>query len=577
MDGLDAAIPSDLRRLLRIAGARFDLVLGTLLMVLSAFGLVAAPWLIGKAVNDLQRGSTESLLEVSLGVAGAGILTALMSGGAMWFLGRYAIVAGMRIRELLHDRLLFASLDLYRTHPTGQLVARATADVEPIKLFLTSAVSVVAQLFGTVAFATVTMFLLDPELALIALAPFPFAILVQLRYASRTRTATAAAEQRRGVVAAQAADNIRGAKLVMSLGREREQRTRFDRAVEALFAGWLHVGRLDAGYGAILAAIPYIGLGLVLAFGGRAVIDGGISLGEFVTFNGYSGMLASAAGQVSYLTYLTASAAGSAGRIVELIEHPHEAEAVADTPEDGREAADLGLRNVSVSHGAEAPLRGVTLDLPRSQTVALVGPTGAGMRTVLEVVNGLVRPDQGDIELDGKTLRAADLALLRRLSAPAGEGRLFAMSIAENIAYGQPDASPAEVEAAARLAHAHEVVLRLPAGYDTQVGEEGGQLSGGERQRIALARALLVGRPILVLDDVTSALDPRAANEVLDGLASDQVSATRLLFTNGAAALALAHRIVVLEGGRVIGVGGHDELLEICAPYRDMVTLWKLT
>jgi ATP-binding cassette, subfamily C, bacterial len=166
VDGLDAAIPADLRRLLRIAGARWDLVLGTLLMVLSAFGLVAAPWLIGKAVNGLQRGSTESLLEVSLGVAGAGILTALMSGGAMWFLGRYAIVAGMRIRELLNDRLLFASLDLYRTHPTGQLVARATADVEPIKLFLTSAVSVVAQLFGTVAFATVTMFLLHPELAL---------------------------------------------------------------------------------------------------------------------------------------------------------------------------------------------------------------------------------------------------------------------------------------------------------------------------------------------------------------------------------------------------------------------------
>jgi ATP-binding cassette, subfamily C, bacterial len=166
VDGLDAAIPAGLRRLLRIAGARWDLVLGTLLMVLSAFGLVAVPWLIGKAVNDLQRGSTESLLEVSLGVAGAGILTALMSGGAMWFLGRYAIVAGMRIRELLNDRLLFASLDLYRTHPTGQLVARATADVEPIKLFLTSAVSVVAQLFGTVAFATVTMFLLHPELAL---------------------------------------------------------------------------------------------------------------------------------------------------------------------------------------------------------------------------------------------------------------------------------------------------------------------------------------------------------------------------------------------------------------------------
>ena len=570
------AIPPDLRRLLRTTGARWDLVLGTLLMALSALGLVASPWLIGKAVNDLQRGSTESLLEVSLGVAGAGILTALMTGGAMWLLGRYAVVAGMRIRELLHDRLLFASLDLYRTHPTGQLVARATADVEPIKLFLTSAVSTVAQLAGTVAFATVTMFLIDVELALIALAPFPFAVVVQLRYSSRTRAATAAAEQRRGTVAAQASDNVRGAKLIMSLGREDEQRGRFDRAVEALFASWLHVGRLDALYGAILAAFPYIGLALVLAFGGRAVIDGRISLGEFVTFNGYGGMLAAAASQVSYLTYLTASAAGSAGRIVELIDHPREIEIADGGPDDGREAADLGLRDVWVSQGAEAPLRGVTLDVPRGETIALVGQTGAGMRTVLDLANGLVRPDEGEIELDGQTLRTAELALLRRLTAPAGVGRLFAMSIAENIAYGRPDASPAEVEAAARLAHADEVVGRLPAGYDTQVGEEGGQLSGGERQRIALARALLVCRPILLLGDVTSALDPHAANEVLDGIAGGEVGATRLLYTNGASALTVADRIVVLEGGRVIGVGAHNELLDTCPAYREMVTLWKL-
>jgi ABC-type multidrug transport system fused ATPase/permease subunit len=573
---LDAAIPSDLRRLLRTAGARLDLLLGVLLMVLSALGLVAAPWLIGKAVNDLQRGSTDSLLEVSLAVAAAGILTALMSGGAMWLLGRYAVAAGMRIRELVNDRLLSASLDLYRTHPTGQLVARATADVEPIKLFLTSAVSVVAQLVGTVAFATVTMFLIDPELAAIALAPFPFAIIVQLRYSSRTRTATADAEQRRGVVAAQAADNIRGAKLVMSLGREAEQKDRFDRAVETLFASWLRVGRLDGVYGAILAVFPYIGLGLVLAFGGRAVLDGRISLGEFVTFNGFGGMLAAAASQVSYLTYLTASAAGSAGRIVELIDHPHESAGVDGEPERQVEGADLRLRDVGVSHGAEAPLRGVNLDVPRGTTLALVGPTGAGMRTVLELVNGLLAPDEGEIELDGRSLGTADLPVLRRLSAPAGQGRLFAMSIAENIAYGRPGASPAEVEAAARLAHAHEAVLKLPAGYDTQVGEEGGQLSGGERQRIALARALLVRRPVLLLDDVTSALDPEAANEVLDGLASGDVSATRLISTNGASALTLADRIVVLEDGRVIGLGSHGELLESCPPYRDMVRLWKL-
>jgi ABC-type multidrug transport system fused ATPase/permease subunit len=573
---VDAAGPSDLLRLLRAAGAGWEVVVGALLMFLSAWGLVAAPWLIGKAVNDLQRGSVDSLVEVSLAVAGAGLLSALMTGGAMWLLGRYAVAAGMRIRELLNDRLLSASLDLFRTHPTGQLVARATADVEPIKLFLTSGLSLVAQLIGTLAFAIAIMFLIDPELAAIALTPFPVAVFVQLRYARRTRAATATAEQRRGEVAAQAADNIRGAKLVMSLGREAEQRNRFDGAVETLFAGWLRVGRLDAVYGAILGALPYVGLGLVLAFGGRAVLDGRISLGEFVTFYAFGGMLAVAASQLGYLTYLTASAAGSANRIVELLDHPDESVGAGRPAERQVELPDLGLRDVWVSHGAEAPLRGMSLDVPHGETVALVGATGAGVGTLLELVNGLVVPDEGEIELDGRSLDRADLSLLRRLSAPAGQGTLFAMSIAENIAYGRPDASPADVEAAARLARAHEVVLRLPAGYDTQVGEEGGQLSGGERQRIGLARALLVRRPILLLDDVTSALDPKAANDVLVGLASARAGATRLLSTTGASALTLADRIVVLDAGRVIGVGTHGELLESCPPYRDMVALWEL-
>jgi ATP-binding cassette subfamily B protein len=572
---LDAVLPASLRRLLKTSGPSWELVGGAVLMFVSALGLVAAPWLIGKAVNDLSRGSTDSLLEVALAVAGAGLLTALTTGAATWLLGRHAVASGLRIRELVHDRLLLASLDLFRAHPTGQLVARATADVEPIKLFLTSGLSVLAQLVGMLAFAITIMFLIDAELAALALAPLPFAILVQLRYANRTQTATAAAEQRRGEVAAQASDNVRGAKLVMSLGREAEQRRRFDLAVEALFAGWLRVGRLDAGYGAILTGLPYVALGLVLANGGRAVLDGRISLGEFVTFYGFVGMLAATAAQVSYITYLTASAAGSADRIVELIDHPHESSGDG-APASDAAGAELALRDVSVAHAAESPLRGVSLEAPRGHTVALVGATGAGAATVLELANGLLAPEEGTIELDGRGLTRAELGHLRRLAAPAGRGRLFAMSIAENIAYGRPDASLDAVEAAARLAHAHEVAARLPDGYRTQVGEEGARLSGGERQRVALARALLVERPILLLDDVTSALDPMAANQVLEGLARADRGATRLLTAHRAAALTLADRIVVLDGGEVIATGTHAELLESCPPYGEMVALWEL-
>lgn len=574
---LDAVFPRDLRRLLRVAGVHWQLVAGALLMFLSAWGLVAAPWLIGKAVNDIRHDDTHGLILVAIGVAGAGVLTAATTAAGMWLLGRSAITAGMRIRARVHDRLLVAPFRLYRTFPTGQLVARATADVEPIKLLLTSGVSVAVQLVGSIAFALTIMFLIDVELALIAISPLPLAVVAQLRYAKTTQAATAAAEQQRGEVAAQAADNVLGTKLIMSLGREAQQRMRFDRAVENLFIGWLRVGRLDAVYGSVLAMIPYIGLGLVLAFGGRAVLDGRISLGEFVTFYGFLGMLAASAAQVSFLTYLTASAAGSATRIVELLDYPGSVSDGGDGANGARKPPRLELGDVWLTYAAEAPLRSVTIEVQSGETVALVGVTGAGMATVLELVNGLVAPERGTVRVDGETLDNDDLASLRRLSAPSGVGRLFAMSIAENIAYGKPGASMVEIETAARLANADEFISAFAEGYETRLGEGGAQLSGGERQRIALARALLAGRPLLLLDDVTSALDPKSANRVLAGLDETSRSATTVLSTHGAAALALADRIVVMDGGRVIGAGTHDELVASCGPYRKMVELWKLS
>jgi ATP-binding cassette subfamily B protein len=572
---LDALAPPDLRSVLRMAGAGRDFALGALLAVLSAWGIVAAPWLIGKAVNELKRTSTEHLALVALAVAGAGLLTAVLSGAALWLLGRFAAAAGARIRDLLYDHLLVASLDLFRTQPTGQLVARATADVEPIKLLLTGGVSVFAQLAGTIGFAVVVMLLIDPELAGIALIPLPVAIAVQLLYGARTRAATVRAEERRGIVATEANDDVRAARLIFALGLEGRERAQFARAVAALFRGYLRLGRLDAAYGSVLDFIPYVSLGLVLAFGSRAVVDGRISLGEFVTFFGFASILSVASNQVGYFTYLVASAAGSATRILELLHHPREPTDADDADTGGW--GGLTLEGVSVAQqGTAAPLEDVDLDITPGETIAIVGATGAGKSTLLDVVDGLIEPERGEIATGGTHPAGVGLGGLRRLAALGGEGSgLFSMSIADNIAYGRPGATAAEIEAAARRAHADSVVARLPDGYETQVGEEGGRLSGGERQRIALARALLVEPRILLLNNITSSLDPKAANEVLSSLADTAAGADRVLTTNDVATLTLADRIVVLEEGRVQCTGTHEELLETCPRYREMVALWE--
>jgi ABC-type multidrug transport system fused ATPase/permease subunit len=546
----------------------FSLVLAWLAMGMT----VAIPWLVGEAVDAITNRDRSALLPLGLAIVGAGLLRLGLTLARRLVAGRVSLAVEFDLREKVYSHLQALELGFFDGQQTGQLMSRATVDLQSIRFFLGYGLIFLTQNALTILLASVVMFAIKPWLAALALLPVPFVVIAAARFNRLSRPAVQEVQQRIAELTAEAEESISGIRIVKAFAREEHMLVRFRHSVSRVFDQNVFATRLRAFYSPMLGFIPSIGLAVVLLIGGRQVISGGLTLGEFTAFYTYLLMLMGPMRMLGMSLGMAQRAVASGNRLFEILDReplvtsPPGAPALPDGP------GAVEFRDVTLRYdGAGPSLDRVNLDVPAGRTVALVGPTGSGKTSLVALIARLYDPSEGEVAVDGVDVRSVDVASLRRqIAFVADDSFLFSASVADNIAYARPGAVRSEIETAARRAQAHDFIARLPDGYDTVVGERGLTLSGGQRQRVAIARALIADPRILILDDATSSVDARTEAAIKRGLREVMEGRTTFVVAHRLSTISLADEIVVMDGGRVVDRGSQEELLERCPLYAEI-------
>jgi ATP-binding cassette subfamily B protein len=535
---------------------------------------VLIPYLTGRAIDSIRAHSKHELVIWAIVIVGAGLLRVALSVGRRLVAGRVSLGVELDLRNRLYEHLQRLELSFFDRQQTGQLMSRATVDLQSVRFFLGYGLIFIGQSALTILLAAVAMFALQPPLAALALAPVPFVILIARNYGKHSRPAMQEAQQRIAELTAEAEENVSGVRVVKAFAQEPRQLDRFDHSVTRVFDQQVYATRIQAKYGPMISFLPNLGLAAILLVGGRMVIDHSLTVGQFTAFYAYLLMLISPMRTLGYMLGAAQRATASGARIFQVLDRAPRMTAPEDAPPlpggDGR----VTFEDVSLTfEGAPAAaLRDIDLDVPAGQTVALVGAMGSGKTALVSLLPRLYEVSGGTVRVDGADVRSVDLVSLRSAIAVAGDDPfLFSATVHENIAYARPDAPRGEVEAAARAAQADAFIRELPKGYDTLIGERGLTLSGGQRQRIGIARAVLADPRILILDDATSSVDASTEQEIKLALREVMAGRTTFVIAHRLSTITLADEIVVLEDGRIAARGDHEELLERSPLYREIV------
>ena len=561
------------RRLLGFLRPYRRAVIGSLAFAWLAMGMtVLIPWLVGRAVGAIESGDKPDLMPLALVLIAAGILRLGLTVVRRLIAGRVSLAVEFDLRELMYAQLQRLELGFFDSQQTGQLMSRATVDLQSIRFFLGYGLIFLTQNLLTIVLASGLMIALKPWLALLALLPVPFVVITAMRFSKLNRPALQEVQQRVAELTAEAEESISGIRVVKAFAREEHMLQRFQRSVARVFDQNVYSTRLRAFYSPLLGFIPSIGLAVVLFVGGREVIAGRMSLDDFTTFYFLLIMLTGPMRMLGMALGMAQRAVASGNRMFEILDRAPRITSPPDAPRLPAGPGHVSLSDVTLAYdGGEPALVGVSLEVDAGSTVALVGPTGSGKTSLVALLARLYDPTEGSVAIDGADLRDVDVASLRReVAFVADESFLFSASVAENIAYARPEATRAEVERAARLAQADGFIRALPDGYDTVVGDRGLTLSGGQRQRVAIARALLADPRVLILDDATSSVDARTEEEIKRGLAEVMAGRTTFVVAHRLSTISLADEIVVMDEGRVVDRGAHEELLERCELYREI-------
>jgi ATP-binding cassette, subfamily B, bacterial len=545
--------------------------------VLTALGWTVAkvtiPLLAQRAVDEgIDPYDRDALLRWTLVIVAVTVVIAVFTA-----FRRYAAFAISLRAETDLRRQLFAHLQ--RLHfayhdraQTGELMSRANTDLRQIQLFLVFVPVAGANLVMISAVAGV-LIALDPKLALLALAPLPLLNVAATAFSRRMGPQSVDLQRRLADVSGVVEESLSGIRVVKGFGAERLQDRKLRRAAAGVRERALEIARLRAAFNPLMELLPTLGLVIVLFVGGREVIAGRLTTGELIAFNFYILQLIFPLRLTAFLVAQASRASASAARVYEVLATAPE---IVDRPDasplpDG--PGEIRFEEVRFGYEAGAPvLRNLDLVVPAGSSVALVGATGSGKSTVARLLARFYDVDGGRVTLDGADVRNVRLEALRRNVGIVFEDTfLFSDTVQANIALADPGAAAERVEAAGRLAGAAEFIAELPNGYDTLLGEQGYSLSGGQRQRIAIARAILADPRVLVLDDATSSVDPSKEHEIRDALQEVMAGRTTIVIAHRAATVALADRVVLLDAGRVLAQGTHEELLRTSDHYRHVL------
>jgi ATP-binding cassette subfamily B protein len=551
---------------------RASLAASVLLAIGSQTAALAMPWLSGSVVGAINAGQRDRLPWLIGLVLALGIARALMMVGRRLISGRQALAVELDMRNAVYSKLVRLSFGYYDRHQTGQLMSRATVDLQSVRFFLGYGLIFFFQHVFTVVGVGILVFTISWQLALIVLAVAPVLIAVAYRYSQVSHPVLRDVQQKMADVATVAEENIVGVHVVKSFAQEQAEQDKFERRSEAVFQQSVQANRQRAFYVPVLSFLPMLAQAAVLLVGGGMVAHGSLPLSDFVRFNLYLALLIFPLRMLGMWIGEGQRATASGERIFQVID---EAEDIRDAPGAQDLPPGPGLvrfEDVTFGYDPERPaLHDVDLQLEPGRIVALIGHTGSGKTTLASLVPRFYDVQRGRVTVDGVDVRAVTLASLRReIGVIAQDPFLFSASVRENIAFGRPDATDDEIEQAARHAQAHEFIAALPDGYDTVIGERGITLSGGQRQRIAIARALVVDPRILVLDDATASVDATTEARIRQGLREAMRGRTTIIIAHRLTTIALADEIVVIEHGRVAARGTHDDLIESSGVYREI-------
>jgi len=561
-------------RLVRFLGPyRWSLAVSIVLAIGSQAAAVAIAFLTGDALAQVIRAEDRGRLWLVVWlVVAVGLARALLMAGRRLISGRQALGVEFDMRSALYAKLVRLSFGFYDRHQTGQLMSRATVDLQAVRFFLGYGLIFFFQHVLTIVGVTAVMYVINWRLALAATAITPLIVVFAYRYSTVSHPVLREVQQKMADVATVAEENIVGVHVVKSFAQEGREQQKFQDRSQSVFGESIRANRQRALYVPLLSFLPLLAQAGVLLVGGRMVANGDLSFRSFFVFNVLVVMLVMPLRMLGMWIGQAQRATASGERIFEVLDEPEEISNRPGATELPAGEGRVRFQGVSFEYAPGRPvLSGIDLELEPGRTVALIGHTGSGKTTLASLVPRFYDVTAGRITIDGADIRDVKLTSLRRaIGVVAQDPFLFSASVRENLTFGAPHASQEEIERAAEMAQAHEFIAELPDGYETVIGERGITLSGGQRQRLAIARALLVEPRILILDDATASVDATTEARIRLGFREAMKDRTTIIIAHRLSTIALADELVVLEAGRIAARGTHEELITTSPVYREI-------